>query len=182
MYFTYLAEISSKKEFNSELLGKYEYLVIGRLGCLGDDVDQDALEAFSVMAQSSPKILYVLDKQGTRATEELARFYDEVLGKRFPEVEWDRPFLMLIKIEDILDLEPTVLTGRIVYIDDYLKLQADSSEESREIYQHSEAGYALREAHRAIEQESHPSITLNKTVLLKVIRVLWQIFSKLPVN
>lgn len=175
MYFTHLAEISSLDAFDPELLEKYEYLIIVKLGSFEDGADVNAVEAFKHKARRSGKILYIMDKPGSTGVHDLVSFYENVFGTVFEGVDWERPLFLLVKTKDLINSEQSLITVGVEYIDDYLELEENYSEEDRDIYRHSPAGYALREAQRAIEAKPNGSIKVVLAILLGALQQLWQL-------
>jgi hypothetical protein len=177
MYFTRLAEITSLEDFDPGLLENYEYLIIVRLGSFEDNADADAIEAFKHKARRSRNALYIIDKPGSTGTLDLVEFYEKVFGTVFEGVDWERPFFLLVKTEDLINSEHAFLAGKVEYIDDHLELEEGGTEEDEYFNEHSPAGYALREAHQAIESQARHAVKVNPASLFGALQQLWQILS-----
>jgi len=118
-----------------------------------------------------------MDKPGSTGTRDLVDFYENVFGTIFEGVDWRRPLFLRVSTRDLINSEQAFLTPTVEYIDSYLELNDDSTEEDAYVWQHSAAGYALRQAHKAIENQRDSDIKVDIGRLLRAMHQLWRILS-----
>ncbi len=136
MHFTKFIELTKKDEFDWNLLGKYQLLVITDLSPLLPQITDTAFKAFKNRAHAYEDILFVFSEKKEINEELLLHF--NLLDKYFEDLDTSRPYFLVLKTKDILSSGNEFIKSYIIYLDDHLE---DEPEE--DLQELSNADYAL---------------------------------------
>jgi hypothetical protein len=168
MYFTHLVRLSKNEEFDFSVLQDYEYFAIINLGEFFYKISEDLLKIILGKAKVSKNTVYVYCEPNSGMEKELINLFkkDRTI---IMNLDVERPFILSIRIKDLLISKEHHCEAQIAYIEDYYEESQVDFEEELNPFE-----YAVSDAFNNIfdplfEKER---MNINKENILDLIKLL----------
>jgi hypothetical protein len=164
--FTKFVELGDKEKFQWGRLSEYKLLVFASFSSWLDEIDEDTFDAFAGRAEAYTDILFVFAKNKDGNNKILAQF--ELLGKYVKDLDTGRPYFLVLKSSDILDVGHEFINAEIIYLDEYLDDILGEDDQGL-----SQADRALLNSFAELNQDlKHHKARTSKGKLVKLLKFL----------